>query len=367
MRNPGEVMPKDERERTADRSRLAALARQVGSDFGAALTIALGFIGDRLGIFRAMADGTALDSAELAAYTGLNERYLREWLSTMAAAGYVEYEAEHGKFRLSPEQAIVLADERSTFFGAGAFQYAVACYRQIPPLADAFKNGGGVPFSAYGEDIVSAIERMFQAGYEAWVASQWIPAVPDIHEKMQAGGEAAEVGCGAGQCLIPVARAFPKSRFFGFDVDATSIGRAREKAKEAGLSDRVTFERIAAEQLPYRDRFDLVMAFNCIHDMAFPRRVLAAVCRALRPGAVMLWSEADASDRLADNLNPTGRSMYAASTMHCMTVSLAGGGEGLGVVVGERRAREMALEAGFSGFTRLPVENPYHQIFALRR
>jgi SAM-dependent methyltransferase len=350
-----------------DRKKLAHLARQIGVDFGAALTVALGFIGDRLGIFKAMADGVSRTSAELADRTGLNERYIREWASTMAAAGYIDYDPARTSFRMGPEQALVLVDERSTYFGAGAFQYATACYRQIPKLTEAFKNGGGVPFAEYGIDIVQAIERLFQAGYEAWVASIWIPAVPDVYERLQSGAEVAEVGCGAGQCLIPVALAFPNSKFTGFDVDATSLVRAREKAHRAGALARVSFEQVAAESIPHGERFDLAMAFNCIHDMAFPRRALAGIRNALKPGGVLLWSEADASDRLEDNLTPVGRTLYGAGTMHCMTVSLANGGDGLGVVVGQERARAMALEAGFTSFRRLPIDNPYHQIFELRR
>lgn len=350
-----------------NKHKLTGLARQVGIDFGAALTVALAFIGDRLGIFKTMSDGVPRTVDELAADTGLKERYLREWAATMAAGGYIDYDAGRDSFRLGPEQAMVLADEDNTFFGAGAFQYAVACYRQLPKLSAAFRAGGGVPFSDYGPDIVQAIERLFQAGYRAWVASQWIPAVPDIHARMREGAEAAEVGCGAGQCLIPVAQAFPDSRFTGFDVDSTSIERAREKAQQAEVADRVGFEQVAAESIPYRDRFDLVMAFNCIHDMAHPRQALAGIHRALKPGGVLLWSEADASDRLENNLTPVGRTLYAASTMHCMAVSLAQNGDGLGVVVGEDRAREMASAAGFGSFSRLPVENPYHQIFELRK
>ena len=350
-----------------DRKKLAQLARQVGVDFGAALAVALAFIGDRLGIFKAMADGVLRTSAELAECTGLNERYIREWASTMAAAGYIEYDAARRSFRMGREQAMVLAEEGSTFFGAGAFQYATACYRQIPKLTEAFHTGGGVPFSDYGLDIVQAIERLFQAGYEAWVASQWIPAVPDVHERLKSGAEAAEVGCGAGQCLIPVAHAFPNSKFVGFDVDATSLARAREKAQRAGALARVSFEQVAAENIPYSAHFDLAMAFNCIHDMAHPRQALAGIRKALKPGGVLLWSEADASDRLEDNLTPVGRTLYGASTMHCLTVSLANGGDGLGVMVGEERARAMAYEAGFASFRRLPIENPYHQVFELRK
>lgn len=351
----------------SDRKKAAALTRQVGVDFGAALTVALAFVGDRLGIFKALADGAPMTSAQLAQRAGLNERYVREWAATMAASGYIDYDAAAATFRLNAEQAMVLARDDNTFHMGGAFQYAVACYRQIPKLMDSFEHGGGVPFSDFAPDIVEAIERLFHAGYETWVAQEWIPAVPDIHERLLAGGEAAEVGCGAGQCIIPVAKAYGGSRFFGYDVDQTSIERARRKADRAGVAERVAFERIAAEKLPFENRFDLVMAFNCIHDMARPRQVLAAMRRVIKPDGAALWSEARAGDHLEDNLNPQARTMYASSTMHCMTVSLAQGGEGLGSVIGEAKARAMALEAGFTRFERLPVKNPVHEIFLMRK
>lgn len=350
-----------------DRKKAAALTRQVGIDFGAALCVALAFIGDRLGIFKRIAATGPITVRQLAEASGLNERYLSEWAAAMAASGYLDYEPGTAAFSLNPEQASVLAREDNTFFMSGAFQYAIACYRQIPKLIGAFESGGGVPFVDFGLDIVEAIERLFHAGYETWVAQEWIPAVPDVHKKLSEGGLAAEIGCGAGQCIIPVAAAFPNSRFYGYDIDLTSIERARQKAAKAGLGDRVSFEDIAAEKLSFTDRFDLAMAFNCIHDMAQPRAVLAAVRQILKPGGALLWSEAHASDRLEENFTAQGRTMYAASTMHCMTVSLAQGGEGLGSVIGEGLAREMAREAGFDHFERLPVKNPVHQIFCLRR
>jgi 2-polyprenyl-3-methyl-5-hydroxy-6-metoxy-1,4-benzoquinol methylase len=350
-----------------DRKKAAALARQVGVDFGAALTAALAYIGDRLGIFKAMAGGSAFTTRQLAQRTGLNERYLREWTATMAAAGYIDYSPGDATFRMSPEQAAVLTNEDTTYFTAGAFQYAVACYRQIPKLMEAFKNGGGVPFSDFGPEIVEAIERLFHVGYETWVAREWIPAVADIHERLLTGGEAAEVGCGAGQCLIPVAAAFPNSRFFGYDVDRISIERARNKAANAGLAGRITFEQIAAEHVALAERFDLVMAFNCIHDMAHPRAALRSIQRMLKPDGAFLWSEADVGERLEDNLNPVGRTLFGASTMHCMTVSLAQGGEGLGSAISEELATNLAAEAGFASLERLPIKNPFHQIFLGRK
>ncbi|HVN89416.1 MAG TPA: class I SAM-dependent methyltransferase [Candidatus Binataceae bacterium] len=350
-----------------DRSRAAALARQVGTDFGAALTVALAFIGDRLGLFRLMAAGEPMTPAEIAARAGLNERYVREWASAMATAGYLDYRPEDGRFRMAPEQAMVLTREDNTYFTGGAFQYAVACFRQIEKLTNAFRHGGGVPFGDYGTDIVEAIERLFHCGYETWVADQWIAAIPGLKAQLDSGASVAEVGCGAGQCIVPVALAFPNSHFTGFDVDATSLDRARAKAADAGIGDRLTFAQTPAENIPDQDHFDLVMAFNCIHDMANPRGALAGIRRALKPVGILMWSEAEASDRLEDNLTLVGRTMYGASTMHCMTVSLAQGGEGLGVVIGPKLARELALEAGFTSFEKLPVKNPYHQIFVARR
>jgi Putative methyltransferase len=232
---------------TPDRKKTAALTRQVGVDFGSALTVALAYIGDRLGIFRAMANGTPMTSQQLAERTRLNERYLREWAASMAASGYLDYDPADGAFRLNPEQAMVLARENNTFFMGGTFQYAVACYRQLAKLMDSFEHGGGVPFTDFGGDIIEAIERLFHAGYETWVAQEWIPAVPDTHQRLIAGGAAAEIGCGAGQCLIPVASAYPNSRFFGYDMDQASIDRAVRKAAQAGVAARVAFERIAAD------------------------------------------------------------------------------------------------------------------------
>ncbi len=350
-----------------ERDQARELARQIGVDFGATLAVALAYVGDRLAIFRAIAENGPVTSAELATHTGLNERYLREWASTMAAAGYVDYNPSEQKFALNHAQRTVLLDERSPFNMAGAFQYAITCIRQLSPLTDAFRHGGGVPFADFGPEIAEAIRRMFQAGYEAWVASRWVPAVPDVHQRMLAGGEAAEVGCGSGQCLIPVAKAFPNSRFTGYDVDQGSIALARDKCVRQGLVPRVIFEQVAAEAIPDSNRFDLMMAFNCIHDMAHPRAALRTIQRALKPGGAMLWSEARVSDQLQDNLGTWGRSLYAASTMHCMTVSLAHGGEGLGSVIGPSLARELALEAGFASFDALPVDNSFHQIFVLRK
>jgi len=341
------------------------LAGRVGDDFAAAHAVALGYIGDRLGIFRALAEHGPVTTAALAERTGLNERYIREWSAAMAASAYITYRPEDATFSMSPEQVLVLVT-RNPLNGAGGFVYAIACIRQLPKLMDAFRDGGGVAFAEFGPEIVEAINRLFAPGYELFVPHQWIPAIPELHARLKQGGEVAEVGCGAGQALIPVALAFPQSRFTGYEIDTTGIEQARIKATEAGLAGRVTFEQVPAEEIPDEHRYDLIMAFNCIHDMSNPRGALRGILGGLKPDGIALWSEARVSDRLEENLNRMGRVLYGASVMHCMTVSLADGGEGLGNVVGPEAARAMANEAGFSSFEVLDVDNPYHRIFVLR-
>ncbi len=350
----------------ADPGKIAALAGRVLNDWGGAHIVALAYVGDRLGIYRALADRGPMTSQQIADRTGLNERYVREWASAMAASEYIEYDPSAEAFSLSPEQRVVLADEGGPGFLGGGFQYAQMCAEQVPQLMQAFQKGGGIPFADFGE-IGEAIERLFGPGYESAAASQWLPELGDVYERIKAGAEVAEVGCGAGQALLPVARAFPNSRFTGYDIDEGSILRAKTRAAEAGVADRVSFELTAAEDIPRREAFDLVMAFNCIHDMANPRGALAGIHRALKPDGAFLWSEANVSGRLEENINPLGRLLYATSAMHCMTVSLAHGGEGLGNVIGDEQAQELGREAGFSAFEKLSVEHPFHKLFLLKK
>lgn len=350
-----------------DVGRAATFSAQVSGDFGGAMISALAYIGDRLGIFDVLADGKPRTSVQLADDTGLNERYLREWAAALAASEYLNYEPASGSFRLTPEQAAVLVDRESPFYMAGSFLYAQASIRQLPGLIDAFRHGGGVAFADFGPEISEAIERLFANGYRAAVETQWIPAVPGLAARLTAGAEVAEVGCGAGQALIPVARAFARSHFTGYDTDPVSVERARQRAKASGVADRAKFERVPAEQIPDADRFDLMMAFNCIHDMAQPVDALKGIRRALTPGGVFLWSEARASDRLEENVGPMGRLLYAASAMHCMTVSLAHEGMGLGAVVGEAAVRRLSQDAGFASCEPMAVEHAYHRLFLLRK
>jgi SAM-dependent methyltransferase len=342
------------------------LQLQLGADFAGAMTTALAYIGDRLGLFRILSDGKPRTSRQLADECGLAERYVREWASALVASEYLTYDPQAGTFRMTAEQSAVLADIESPLYFGGSYLYAQACMRQVGPLMDAFRTGGGVSFAEFGPEISEAIEKLYANGYRDAIASAWIPALPELEERLQSGARVADIGCGGGRALLAVASRYASCHCVGYDLDATSIERARTTARAMAVDDRVVFERRAAEELAPDAGFDLIMAFNCVHDMAQPAAALRGVRRALRDDGWFLWSEAPVSDLLEENTGLFSRLVYAASCMHCMTVSLAGGGVGLGVVVGPEMVRKMAAEAGFGSCDVLPVEHPQHRVYVLR-
>lgn len=346
--------------------RVEELALRVVGDMGGAFTMALAYIGDRTGLFKAMAGAGPLTSDELAWKTRLNERYVREWLRAMVAAEYVDFDPRAGKYVMTEEQACVLADEDSEMFVGGAFHFTAPSIANAPRVLEAFRNGGGISFTEIGEEIPEAIERFFRPGYRHSLVQKWLPEVPGLIPRLEKGALIADVGCGCGQSSVAMGRAFPKASVLGIDNDARSIARARRLAEASGLGN-VEFLQAAAQEIPRGRRFDLVCSFDCIHDMVDPRGTLRAIHEALADDGVYLWSEPNASENAFENRNPIGKVFHSISPLHCMTVSLAHGGEGLGTVIGERGARELAREAGFSSFERLPIQDPFSQFFALRR
>ncbi len=341
------------------------LAFRVVGDMGGAFVMALGYIGDRLGLFKAMAGAGPLSSAELAAKTKLNERYVREWLRAMVAAEYVNFDTGSNKYVMTEEQAFVLANEDSPMFVGGGFHFTTPSIRNVPKILDAFRNGGGIPYSEIGDEIPEAIERFFRPGYLHFLAQQWLPAVPGLKAKLEKGAIVGDVGCGCGQSTVAMAKAFPKSRVLGVDYHGPSIERARKLAAAQGLTN-VEFLQARAEDIPKDRKYDLICSFDCIHDMVDPRGTLKSIREALAPEGVYVWSEPNASANAHENRNPLGRTFHAISPLHCMTVSLAYNGEGLGTVIGEQGAHALAEEAGFHHFERLPIQNPFNQFFALR-
>ncbi len=350
-----------------DEKKINELAFRVVGDMGGAFTMALGYIGDRLGLFKALAEAGSLTSAELADKTGLDERYVREWARAMVAAEYIDYLAETDRYVMTGEQAFVLATENSPAFVGGAFHFTTPSILNVPKLMEAFRNGGGVSYSEIGEEIPEAIERFFGPGYINFLARDWLGVVPGLTAKLEQGAHVADIGCGRGQSTVAMAKAFPKSQIIGIDYDAKSIERARQLAAENGVENVEFLRAPAAEVAAQNQKFDLICSFDCIHDMVDPQGALKAIREALADDGVYMWSEPNASDNPLENRNPVGKSFSSISPLHCLTVSLAHEGEGLGTVIGEKGARELAKEAGFSSFEKLPIENPFNQFFALQR
>lgn len=345
--------------------KLNELVGKLVGDLGAAIAGAGILLGDRLGIYKAMADGTPVTSSDLAKKTGLHERYLREWLSGQAASGYIDYHADKNTFSLSPEQATAFAEEDSPAFIAGAFDIVQSTYLDEPKVADAFRTGKGVGWHEHSKCLFSGNERFSRPRYNANLVQNWIPALDGVEAKLKSGAKVADVGCGNGASTVVMAQAYPKSQFFGFDYYQPSLDRAANLAKEAGVGDRITFEQASAKDFPARG-YDLVAFFDCLHDMGDPVGAGRHVKQVLAQDGVWMIVEPFAHDNLKDNLNPVGRVLYGASTFICTPASLSQEvALGLGAQAGERRLRQVATEAGFTRFRRA-AETQFNMIFEAR-
>jgi hypothetical protein len=292
---------------------LNALVGKLVGDLGISLGGASILLGDRLGLYKAMADGAPFTPSELAKKTGLHERYVREWLSGQAASGYIDYHPEKNAFSLSPEQAMAFTEEGSPAFFAGAFDVVQSTYLDEPKVAEAFRTGKGVGWHEHSKCLFSGTERFFRPGYNANLVSNWIPALDGVEAKLKAGAKAADVGCGHGASTIVMAKAYPNSEFFGFDYHAPSIERAKLLAREAGVGDRITFTQASAKDFPARD-YDFIAFFDCLHDMGDPVGAGKHVKQSLDDDGTWMIVEPFAQDNLKDNLNPVGRIFYHAST-----------------------------------------------------
>lgn len=331
-----------------DPDRLDALQAEVLDDLGAAASGALVLLGDRLGLYGALAEAGPLDSVGLARRTGTAERYVREWLAAQAASGYIGYDAESGRYALSPEQAAVFADPDHPAFASGAFESVAALWRDEPKVAAAFRSGTGVGWEQRNPCLFNGTARFFRPAYRSHLVDAWLPALDGVCAKLERGALIADVGCGHGLSTLLMARAFPNSSFLGFDLHGPSIDRARTAAAEAGLDRACSFERADAKEFPGRD-YDLVCFFDCLHDLGDPAGAAAHAREALAPGGTLMLVEPLAGDTLAENLNPLGRFYYAFSTMVCTPASRSQEvGACLGAQAGERRLRQVLGAAGFS-------------------
>ena len=347
-----------------DTDRLNNFLGKFVGDLGAAVHAGMVVIGEKLGLYKALADGP-VTSAELAKKTGTDERYLREWLASQAAGGYVTYDDATHTFSLTPEQVFTLANEDSPAYLPGAFELALGSLAAVPRIADSFRTGAGMGWHEHVDGVFHGCEKFFRPGYVANLVSSWIPALEGVQAKLERGGRVADVGCGTGASTLLMAKAFPNSRFFGFDYHDKSIADAREKAKKQGLADRVTFEVAKAKEFPGKD-YDFVAVFDCLDYLGYPVGAAVHVRQSLAPGGTWMIVEPFANDELKDNLNPVGRVYYSFSTLLCTPCSRSQEvGLCLGAQAGEAGIRSVVTEAGFAHFRRA-TETPFNIVYEAR-
>ena len=348
-----------------DEGKLNAFIGQMLSDLGGASSIAMVRLGDTLGLYRAIQANGPMTSMELAKAAKVDERYLREWLSHQAASNYLSYDPVTAKFAMPPEQAMVFAHEESPVYMMGGFDLMAAMLDNQPKIEAAFKSGAGVAWGDQGGCMFCAVARFFRPGYHNNLVSSWLPALDGVVKKLEAGARVADVGCGHGWSTVLMAKAFPKSQFFGFDFHPDSIRDATAHASEHGVTDNAHFAVGLAKDYPGKD-FDLVTCFDCLHDMGDPAGAAAHIRQSLKPDGTWMIVEPMAGDALQQNLNPVGRLFYAGSTMICLPTSRSQEvGAALGAQAGEAKLRETIQRGGFSKVRRA-TETPFNMILEAR-
>ena len=348
-----------------DEAKLEAFMGQAVTDMGAIISAPLMVIGEKLGLYKAMAGAGPLTSDEVAERSGAAERYVREWLRNQAAGGYVTYDPESDSYTLPDEHALALADEESPFYILGVYDSIASLYADEDKILEAFKTGKGMGWHEHDHRLFRGTERFFRPGYRAHLVAEWIPALQGVEEKLEQGAKVADVGCGHGASTIIMADAFPNSEFIGFDYHDASVERAREAAEEAGVGDRVSFEVAAAKDFPGTG-YDMVAVFDCLHDMGDPVGASKHIHDSLDSDGTWMIVEPFANDRVEDNLNPVGRIFYGASTVICTPASLDQEvGLALGAQAGESRLADVIMQGGFSRVRRA-TETPFNLILEAR-
>ena len=348
-----------------DGAKLQAFIGRMLGDLGALTNSVLVHVGDQLGFYKVLMKSGPMDSTALAKQTGTAERLVREWLSAQAAQGYVSYDKQTQKFSLSSEQAMVFADEESQFFMAGFFDIATGLFQDMPKIVNAFRSNGALAWHEHNGCLFCGTQRIFRPAYNHHLVNDWLPSLDGVVAKLQQGCSVADVGCGQGASTILMAKAFPNSKFFGYDYHADSIEAARKAAHDAGIGERITFATGAAKNFPAK-AFDLICFFDCLHDMGDPVGAARHVSTALAANGTWMIVEPFAHDRLEDNLNPVGALFYAASTAVCTPASLAQEvGLALGAQAGEARLKKVVTEGGFTRFRRA-AETPFNMVLEAR-
>ena len=350
-----------------DTQRAADFTGRVLADTAATATTVLAALGDRLGLFKDLLAQGPATSAQLAARTGLNERYVGEWAAGMYAGGYLTYDESDQRFALPEEHAPTLAMEPGPAFFGGVHQELLGALQGYHAILDSFRTGGGVRADHLHPDVAHGTSRFTAQWHKNLLVQQWLPLVPDVEAKLRAGAHVADVGCGAGLAVITLASAYPASMFVGYDVSADAVDQARRNAKEGGVEDRVQFEVLDVSRgLP--EHFDVVITFDVVHDAVDPQALLRSIRDGLRPDGRYLCLDINCSADPTENVGPIASLLYGFSILYCMTTSLAEDGEGLGTLgLPEPKLRELAGRAGFSAVTRVEMDNPFNSLYELTR
>jgi 2-polyprenyl-3-methyl-5-hydroxy-6-metoxy-1,4-benzoquinol methylase len=342
-----------------DKERVKVAVEHVFRDMAGAMTAGMAFVGTRTGLFRAMQGKGPMSADALARATGLQPRYVEEWLKGMASAGYLD--SQEDKFSLPDEYAYFLASDGTDHFVGGMFEMVPALLKVAPRVAEAFEKGGGVRFEEFGHECVEALDLINRGQYEARFTDYWLSAMPEVVEKLKAGGRALDVGCGSGRVCIALKKAFPKAEVVGIDPDAESIRRAKAAAPPG-----IRFEQKTTGETARGDGFDFISICDCIHDLAEPVKTLAEIRALLKPEGTLFIIEPKAADRVEDNRNTVATMFYGFSLFHCMTQSLARGGPGLGTCLGPAGTERLAREAGFREFKRLELKSQTNLFYSAK-
>lgn len=347
-----------------DKDRLKAFTSHIFRDMSGAMTAGLGYLGVRTGLFKAMQGEGPMNCDQVVEASGLQPRYVKEWLSGMASAGYLDYDPAGETFTLPDEHAFLIASDGTDHFAGGLYAMATSVLSVAPQVAVAFKDGGGVPFDAFGEEGVNAVDLANRSNYQNKLVSYWLKTMPEVVAKLEQGARALDVGCGTGHVSLVLGAAYPNSRFVGVDLDNGSIKQAKTNAMERGLSARVSFEAKPVDALG-KEGFDFITTCDCVHDFSDPIGTLTDIRKQLRPDGTLFVIEPKAADKLEDNCHPVGTMFYGFSVFHCMTQSLANNGPGLGTCMGPAKTEELMREAGFTRFEKLDIKSQVNLFYAV--
>lgn len=350
-----------------DKEKTKKFVNHIFRDMSGAMTAGLAFIGVRTGLFRAMDRQGPLSIEQVVERTDLHKRYVEEWLKGMSCAGYLIYDSTHSTFELPEEHAYLLASDGSDHFAGGMFSMAPTLLSVAPKVAEAFEHGGGVAFDDFGEEGMLALDLINQGNYRHKLVDYWLPTMPDVVSRLEQGSRVLDIGCGSGEACLVMAKAFPDSTFVGLDLHTESIERARQSAEGFEKGPRVQFLNQRIEDLEDDEQFDLITAFDCVHDFTDPIAVLVEIRKRLKPNGTFFVVEPKAADRLEDNQNDIGTMFYGFSVFHCMTQSLAHDGAGLGTCMGPEKTGALMLEAGFDRCVPLDIKSQVNLFYAVTK